>query len=546
MDSNVSFEDKLAALRQGYLEHLPARCDQVRAAWEKALSGGVEHIALLHRLVHSITGSGATFGFMEVSAQARILEQRLKYLAEASAPFTPEVADELAPMLSALEQACARAGTGAVPSLAPTRGETATGKSENKLVYCVEDDPAVASSLNLNLSHFGYTVEVLDSPAALADAWRKQAPAAVVMDIMFPEGELAGPDALAAIPDDLRANVPVIFLSARDDFSARLAVVRAGGDAYLIKPVDGGELLEKLDTLTSRRSAPEAFRVLIVDDAEEQARFYGTVLEHAGMQTRVVTEAEHVLDQVAEFNPEVILLDMYLPGCRGDELAKVIRQVSLYVSIPIVYLSAETDLDRQLSAMKEGGDEFLTKSITPEQLVSAVSSRVERYRVLRSLMVRDSLTGLLKHSVFLDQLEVEVQRARRQGHPLAFAMIDIDHFKMINDRYGHPAGDQVLKRLARFLRQRLRKSDLVGRYGGEEFAIAFTDTRCEDAVRVIEKIREEFSNLDHDYHGQRFKVTFSVGIAGVRLQPAVHELVVAADEALYRAKAAGRNRVEMA
>jgi diguanylate cyclase (GGDEF)-like protein len=166
--------------------------------------------------------------------------------------------------------------------------------------------------------------------------------------------------------------------------------------------------------------------------------------------------------------------------------------------------------------------------------------------MLRSFMVRDSLTGLLNHTAIKDQLDGEVAWAIREKKTLSFAMIDIDHFKKVNDTYGHSVGDRVIKSLSRLLKQRLRTSDLIGRYGGEEFAVVLVDDDKTTAMKVLDIIREDFSQLRHLANGKEFTVTFSCGIADVSQFPDASKLNDAADKALYKAKHAGRNRVMLA
>ncbi len=252
------------------------------------------------------------------------------------------------------------------------------------------------------------------------------------------------------------------------------------------------------------------------------------------------------MEPLLEFAPDLILIDLYMPGCNGMELAKVIRQLDAFVGIPIVFLSAEGDPDKQLFAMGMGADDFLTKPIRPHRLVSSVSSRVRRSLQLRSFMVRDSLTGLLNHTAIKDQLEHEVAQTKRRRTPLSFAMVDIDHFKQINDTYGHPAGDRVIKSLSRLLKQRLRETDVIGRYGGEEFAVILTNTDRGTAMKVLEAIREDFSQLHHLADGREFSATFSCGVADVSYFGDAAKLCDAADKALYKAKRAGRNRMMQA
>jgi diguanylate cyclase (GGDEF)-like protein len=216
------------------------------------------------------------------------------------------------------------------------------------------------------------------------------------------------------------------------------------------------------------------------------------------------------------------------------------------LSIPIVFLSAESDVGRQREAMSLGGDEFLHKPIEPEHLISAVRSRVIRYRALRALMVRDSLTGLLNHTSYKERLRAEVSRAKRQNKRLSVAIIDIDHFKNVNDTYGHPAGDRVIKNLSRLLKQRLRGADVIGRYGGEEFALALPDTPIEIAVNVINGLRVSFAAIEQHAGNAIFHNTFSAGVTQLPGLMEAEALIKAADVALYASKHSGRNQVTAA
>ena len=161
-------------------------------------------------------------------------------------------------------------------------------------------------------------------------------------------------------------------------------------------------------------------------------------------------------------------------------------------------------------------------------------------------MVRDSLTGLLNHTNLKEQLEIEVSRAMRLKQNIALAMLDLDHFKAVNDQYGHATGDRVLRSLSRMLMQRLRSTDVVGRYGGEEFAVILTGANAEEAAKRLHTVRESFAELSHFADGQEFKVTFSCGIAAAPPNGESAGLSEAADKALYEAKHAGRNCIVVA
>jgi diguanylate cyclase (GGDEF)-like protein len=306
--------------------------------------------------------------------------------------------------------------------------------------------------------------------------------------------------------------------------------------------VEIGRLIDAVDKLTERIDQ-EPYHVLIVDDDPEQVAFHAHILQQVGMITSVVTDPRNVIKVLVESKPEIILMDMYMPGCSGAELASVIRQQPAFVSIPIVFLSVEDNLDKQMEALGLGADDFLQKPIKPDHLVASLTNRVERTRGMRYLMERDSLTGLLNHTNLREQLAREVLRSRRTGTEICFVMIDLDHFKSVNDTYGHLTGDNVLKGLARLLNERLRKTDIIGRYGGEEFGAILLNTNIENAERIMNEIRQNFSQIRQYADSKEFFVTFSCGIASFKDFDQPSELGEAADKAMYEAKQRGRNLV---
>lgn len=394
--------------------------------------------------------------------------------------------------------------------------------------------------LALLLGQFGYLCALqADIPQLLAEATLQPA-AGIVLDC----GHLCRlPAETGKALTHLSETTPLVCLSLEGAIEARLQAVKMGCQAYITQPLDLTALLDTLDRLTSPPQA-EAGKVLIIDDSASLVGFYAAHLNNAGFVTQTLTEPLKTLEVLADDLPEIILLDMNMPGATGPELARVIRQQDAYLSIPIVFLSAETDVGRQREAMSLGGDEFLQKPIKPEHLISAVRSRIIRYRALRAHMVRDSLTGLLNHTNFKERLRAEVARSKRLNKLLSVALIDIDHFKRVNDTYGHPAGDRVIKNLARLLKQRLRGADIIGRYGGEEFALALPETPIEAALTVMDAARESFANIEQHFGHATFRCSFSVGVAQFPMLLDAESLIQAADEALYSAKDAGRNQVK--
>ncbi|MFK0096154.1 diguanylate cyclase [Pseudomonas sp. NPDC090592] len=411
-----------------------------------------------------------------------------------------------------------------------------------KPVYILLQDYGRAQRLAQQLEFFGLVVQALPSAAAFCASISEYPPSAIVMDVDF-TGAGQGLRLAAQVQLGLAQAIPLLFFSHHDaDTPTRLAAVRAGGQDFLTGSLEASSLLEKVELLTNA-TAQDPLRVLIIDDSRTQALHTERVLASAGMLTRSLTDPIRTMAELADFQPDLIILDLYMPACTGPELAKVIRHSDRYVSVPIIYLSAEDDLDKQLDAMSEGGDDFLTKPFRSRHLITTVRNRAARARHLKARMVRDSLTGLYNHTHILQLLEDCSFRARREQQPLSFAMLDIDHFKKINDRHGHPMGDRVIKSLALFLKQRLRKTDFIGRYGGEEFAIVMPNTALDAAHKVLDEIRRRFAEILYPAQPRDLQCTFSAGV--VQLDEGLDALTMAsaADEALYRAKHAGRNCV---
>jgi len=527
---------QLEALRLSFIHQLPQRLaalDAGLAAWRLDLNEADR--AELHRLAHSLTGAGATFGCDELSAVARELERQLA---------SPELAKQLDVLEQRLDQV-RHAMQGVGPGVAMAAEAPLTlmpAAVSGRMVYILEDEDDRRQNLALQLEHFGYEAVLFATPGALLAAAQQTPPSLMIADIMLDEGRQAGIDVVKAVNAALDEPVPTIFVSSRTDFEARLEAVRAGGCAYFNKPLSVESLIDMMDELTALERL-QPFRVLVVDDSESQALFYANLLRQAGMETQIVNDPMQVLDVINEYPPELVLMDLYMPVCSGVELAAVIRQQPAFLGLPIVFLSAETDRNVQLEAMRLGGDDFLTKPIKPSELVASVSIRAERYRLISSRMSQDSLTGLLNHRRLMEDLHDEMARAKRHGDKISLVMLDIDHFKQVNDNYGHAAGDRVIKSLARLMKQRLRSTDIVGRYGGEEFAIVLPKTSAEEVVPVVEEIRSHFAALEHHSGEQRFTVTLSGGIATFPPTASTGELREAADQMLYQAKREGRNRI---
>lgn len=528
--------DKLEALRIEYRHKLPDKIHLLEKKWknlsEKWTQEGMREF---HRIVHGLCGSSGTYGYHDLSISARVLEVYLKSLLE-NTEMTQAHIHKISELLNELIQTFLISNQAPLNDFMPDEFKLL---KQNKRVYILDNDNQFVNDIKKNLDSMGYQSMSFDDVTIFNETIKTKPPGMIIADTDYLD------EAEMMILQNLhQQDNPVLLfcISSRGDLSTRLKAIRAGGAAFFLKSNETFYLTKALDQMSSS-SVNVPLRILIVDDSLSLAEYYSTILESAGMEVRYITEPLRMLDVLNDFRPDLLLLDIYMPECSGLELAAVLRQESIYAGIPIIFLSTEDDRYKQLAALNLGGDDFLTKPILPQHLVAAVRSRAKRAGILSSYMTRDSLTGLLNHTNVLQYLEIELSRASRLNSTFCFIMIDIDHFKSINDTYGHSTGDNVLRKLSELLLGRLRKTDLVGRYGGEEFAVILPNTTAEMAVALCAYIRELFA--EHVFKvdgGKEFSVTLSAGIA---VYPEFHDkksLIAAADRALYQAKHQGRNR----
>ncbi len=548
---NDALIQRLASLSAEFGESLAAKIDEVRRVWAlipSAPSADEARTALvkIHDIVHTLAGAGKSFGFPQVSTAAAPLDGLFRLVAEQAGNGPPDTLtrEEIAQiemLIQALEDAAAAPGQ-AIDledmAGAPTASE-APARSTTILLLagpCVTDDEHVCGALE----GFGYRVIPVRTPADVPPEFSHDGRGIVFADIS------AGDAHLALIRHNMPlAHLPLVLCSSQTGFADRLNAVRHGATAFIAKPFELEHLVERITAL-EENDYERPYRVVIAEDDGPLASFYQATLEHAGMETRVVRRPSRLLDTLSGFDPDIIVMDLYMPECTGLDLAQIVRQVPAYTTIPILFLSTESRLDLQLRARHLGADDFLPKPLQPGQLISAVTSRANRYRELKKLTDRDSLTGLLNHSNILRNLERELSVAGRTQSPVSFAMIDIDHFKSVNDTYGHVVGDQVILRVTHLIRNRLRRVDYIGRYGGEEFAVVMPNTDAATAKEVMDKLRQAAQDIEHDSEQGNFRVTFSSGIATYPAFKNVLDLTQAADDALYKAKRGGRNQVVIA
>ncbi|MCL2704992.1 MAG: diguanylate cyclase [Spirochaetaceae bacterium] len=410
-----------------------------------------------------------------------------------------------------------------------------------KIVICDYDNRKYLTDLRDKLAYFGYCIDFFKEIEEAKNKILKEDIHLIMLDTALVMENKKIVPWLRKIKEK-RHSFKIFFISSTNDFKTRLFAIKNGGDAFFESSTDVARVANKIEYFAdNRRTQPD--HILIVDDDINTLSYYAELFQQRGMVTSVTTDPFYVFNLIAESTPDLILIDMLMPGCNGIELTAMIRQHDEFLPIPIIIYSVfekPMSVDFEISF---SGYEFISKFTDDETFVSTAINRIDRSRNLRYFMERDSLTSLLNHSNICDSFQREFIRAQRTNLPLSYAIIDIDNFKSVNDVYGHFVGDTVLKSLAYMLIERLRTTDIIGRYGGEEFVVIMSNTSVQSAKKVIDVIRRNFSKIAHNAFGRDFNVTFSCGVAGYPEFPSTKIIFDNADKALYIAKKDGKNKV---
>lgn len=544
-----SWDDAFEELRVQFIREAGPRLDEIERHLDLLARrpADTEALRAVLRIFHGFAGSGVTYGLPELTTHGLAGELGCdRVLNEGGGP-TPAALAQWQGLLASMRGALPRSSGGAAPAVlaAPAPSPAAAVAARPSEILVVEDDPSMRSFLLRRVEQEGLAARGAASLAEALQALDRRLPAGMIVDIGLPDG--SGYELVEAVRSRPGGEAPaVLIVSVLSDFLDKVRAVHSGADGFFEKPVDWEVLMRRLLHLLDR-NRPEPGRVLAVEDDPAQAFLLRSVLASAGYEVRVCDDPRRFEADLVGFRPDLVLMDIVLPGIRGYDLVRYLRQDERYATLPILFLTAEGRTEARIEAARAGGDEHLMKPVEPALLLTTVGARMERARFLKSLLGRDGLTRLLNQTSFLERATAVLARRRRDREcTTAWTMIDLDHFKGINDRYGHPTGDRVLSALATLLRRRLRQSDTVGRYGGEEFAVLLDDITETDALRLLRRLLAEFSALAHQApDGSAFHATFSAGIA--ILDPATMDINAwrqAADTALYAAKAAGRNRVQ--
>ena len=305
------------------------------------------------------------------------------------------------------------------------------------------------------------------------------------------------------------------------------------------------------DTLDSTTA-----KILIVDDVDDNLEILGDLLTFDGFNVQPARSGEAALKQVQEFSPDLILLDILMPGMDGFEVCTRLKADEKTKDIPIIFVSSMADVDSKVKGFKVGGVDYINKPFQHAEVLVRVNTHITMLRMRKHLEEQnaeldrlantDYLTNLYNRRRFFHAAENEFAKSVQSGMPISITLIDLDHFKKVNDTHGHLVGDSVLIHIAQLIRLHCRESDLAARYGGEEFILLHPSTDRRNAFMVAERIRKWVEVTPFLHEQNEIHVTMSAGVVDIDVCRDCHridDVLGLADVALYRAKDAGRNQV---
>jgi diguanylate cyclase (GGDEF)-like protein len=537
------FEMGMLALKTKFTKMLPKRMEVLQAAVQQYVAEpeNNDYWKEARRLSHNLKGTSRSCGYELVGDVAEKLEHTFAAAKESNGNALREMTSEIDQVFKELKLCVERELTKNVALGKLTDADDVQDNSSVRVLVVTQDTLPQIASLSKALP-----IRLLITPNA-SEASRIASN--LVLDAVMLDLDVEDRPGLMNFARELRnlpnnENLPIGFMrdpSTPADFGESM---HAGGGIHLDKPSSPEKLAESIHYLVNSREGGRP-RILAVDDDEDFGSLVSSVLGHEGMIVKTLNDPSSILSFMGEYIPDLILLDVNMPALNGFELCRMLRANQRWRDLPIIFLTGEIGLEARISAFDAGGDDYLPKPVSPVELIMRVKVRLERARMLRERADKDILTGLHIRRSFIEAVNAIHSESKRAGLVFSIALIDVDNFKKVNDTYGHIPGDRVLAHLGKLLRIRFRTQDVRGRWGGEEFILAFRHVGKETIRGGVERALTELRGHTFEGdHGEKFSVTFSCGLASFPEDGATFpELLAGADKRLYLAKQNGRNQI---
>ncbi|MBD2189171.1 response regulator [Pseudanabaena mucicola] len=483
---------------------------------------------------HRLIGSLGSLGFPEESAIARQIEEMLN----SEFPLVSSNAELLGQLITKLEQITLKSSPTVLPELPSHHSH-----SPLPLLLIVDDNVLLTQKILLEAETLGMRVQTALDLTTAREKIEREVPDVILLDIALPNSSQEGLMFLDELAQR-ETQIPTVMMTAASGLNDRIMVARKGICSFIEKPASTEEILNTVSQVLYQHGSDRS-KVMIVDDDPTLLKTLRRSLESREIEVITLQNPKQFWQVLESTTPDLLILDLIMPDYSGVDLCQAVRTSSLWHDLPIVFLSAHSDRETIRQLFVAGADDYLSKPVAESDLYTRIVSRLDRSRLSRQTADFDGLTGVYTHRRGIQVLTQLLRMAARNQQTLSLAILDLDLFKQVNDRYGHIMGDAVLKQFGNLLRQNFRNEDVTMRWGGEEFVVGLYGANLQQSIERLNILlatwrKERFTTV----RGESFGITFSAGVVeyphkGTTLEVLYRNM----DAALYQAKAAGRDQI---
>lgn len=519
---NIDVRTRKAELLHAFMQQVPGRVAAILENWHRLVQSDwdPELFAKLRDRISTIAEAADKFGVKQIENSAQSLQA---HLSQHTGTMKKPVHDEIV-TLDGLVHAFKDAALDTckqLPAKPPTEREqpAAPASTEACRIYLLGIDDSQIPGLSKHLKAMQYKIGTFANASDLMEkaAGGTSQTCALISHIrwlpeLFPDSRQGG---LWHEKEGSNTGMPVAFIADSSDLQTRLQAMRTNASAFWAKPIDAYTVAQRMVELTTQqRHVP--YRVLVVEDDPAQAVFATSILNKAGFETHSVTDPLQVMEVLHDFKPDLILMDLYMPGASGAELTAVIREQNEFVDTPIVFLSGEQDLDKQLKALSFGGEDFLSKPIGPKHLISTVTNRIRRAKEIHyRLGIPDRLdkaTGLFARHYLLERVEMTLSTDTHVADVPAVLHIEIDNPEKALDVAGIGGMDVILSETGNIISGLLQPQDVLARFGDSSLGLLACRDKKEDLAELAEQLCETVADKIIELERNTIGITISVGI----------------------------------
>ncbi len=444
-------------------------------------------------------------------------------------------------------------------------------------ILVVDDLDANVKLLEAKLLSEYYTVLTATNGIQALKALEQNKVDIVLLDVMMPE--MDGFETCKKIKSNPKTtHIPVVMVTALTDIEDRIKGLEAGADEFLTKPINDTALFARVKSLTRMKTVIDELKlrnetaaelggqvielkenfsnskILLLDDDVIQAKNIKTSLSSLSKQVQVLSSPDNI-DGLGSFIPDLVIISCQIDVEDPLRIGVMLRSKPVFKNSVLMLLAEEENISMVIKGMELGINDYFIYPVDESELQARVKTQLRRKQYqddLRTeleesvdLSTKDGLTGVFNRRYFDIHIKQMSEKSKDSGQKMCMMMLDMDHFKKVNDTYGHQAGDAVLRTLSETLKSSFRVTDLIARYGGEEFVVLLSKVELKDGIKIAEKTRATIEAIDFVVPGQEqpLKETTSIGIAELKSDESVEDLISRVDKALYKAKETGRNKV---